>query len=176
MSNWTRYDTRALIEAAGDTPCMAPGVVRVIRRHYAEDGLVERMARFEQFIDATNGLPSVWGASDCSLRIADWVIVNGHDDPAAEWRGTYDSESTCRALLVARGGLSGHVATCAAQIGMKPLSEPRFGSIAVIGSQTNSDRQWSAIWGGRRWMVLWGNAVSAQWVPFAAKPLGIWAV
>lgn len=174
--NWTRHDTRALIEAADDVPRITPGAVRVIRRHYAEDGLIERMARFERFINATNGLPSVWGETDCSLRIADWVAENGHPDPGAEWRGTYDSESTCRTLLERRGGLVGHIAACAAEIGLKPIHEPEFGSIAVVGALSNPHRQWSAIWGGRRWMVLWGNEVSARWMPFAAKPLGIWAV
>lgn len=174
--NWTRADTRALIQAASEVPCMSRGVVTVIRQHYAEPGLVDRMARFEDFMDRTNGLPSIWGQSDCSLRIADWVVENGHADPAADWRGTYDSEGACRALLACRGGLIGHVATCAAEIGLEPISEPAFGSIAVIGASNNSDRQWSAIWGGKRWMVLWGNEQSARWTPFAAKPLGIWAV
>lgn len=176
MGNWTRHDTRALIEAADDVPCISTGVVRVIRRHYAEDGLVDRMARFEEFMDRTNGLPSVWGASDCSLRVADWVIENGHPDPGANWRGTYDSESSCAALLGARGDLIGHVTACAASIGLRPIPEPAFGAIAVVGSLSNPARQWSAIWGGRRWLIYWGNETGARWMPFAAAPLGIWAV
>jgi hypothetical protein len=174
--NWTRQNTRALIEAAADVPCITRGAVKVIRRHYAEDGLVERMAAFEDFCDRTNGRPSVWGESDCTLRVADWVAENGYPDPAAVWRGTYETEAECRALLVARGGLIGHVQACASDIGLKPIYEPEFGCIAVVGAGCNSDRQWSAIWNGARWLVLWGNEQAAHWTPFVAKPLGLWRV
>lgn len=174
--NWTRHDTRRLIEAAEERPAMSRGVVRVIRRHFAERGLVERIARFNDFYAQTNGRPSLWGQSDCTLRIADWVAWNGHEDPGADWRGTYDSEASCRLLLLPRGGLIGHVAACAASIRLRPLVEPEFGAIAVIGARENSDRQWSAIWNGARWLVLWGDESGAVWKPFAAAPLGIWRV
>lgn len=174
--NWTRHDTRALIEAAEDKPCISPGAVRVIRRHYAEPGLVERMARFEDFCDRTNALPLIWGQADCSLLIADWAIENGHADPAGHLRGAYDTEAGCRALLGARGGLLSVVGDCAARIGLHALHEPEFGAVAVIGSARNQDRQWAAIWNGRRWLVKWGDEASARWAPFAASPLGMWAV
>lgn len=174
--NWTRHETRALIEAADDRPCISRGAVRVIRRHHAEPGLVERMARLEDFCDRTNPLPHAWGGPDCTLLLADWAVENGHPDPAADWRGAYDSETSCRALLAARGGLTAHVEACAADIGLTPLHEPEFGSIAVIGSDRNIDRQWGAIWNGARWLVKWGDGTSARWTPFAARPLGIWRV
>lgn len=148
----------------------------MIRRHYAEPDLVARMALFDDFCDRTNALPFVWGQSDCSLLIADWLVENGHPDPAAEWRGTYNDEASCRALLAARGGLLAHVGDCAARIGLRPLHEPAFGAVAVIGSERNVDRQWAAIWNGRRWLVKWGDEASARWTPFAAKALGIWSV
>jgi hypothetical protein len=150
----------------------------VLRRHFAEPGVVERMARLDAFCARTSTFPHVWGSADCTLLIADWLVENGHPDPAAEWRGAYDSEASCRALLAGRGGLIGHVAACAAQIGLTPLHEPEFGCIAVIGSAVNPDRQWSAIWNGARWLVRWvsvrdGDEVPS-WSPFAAKPLGMW--
>jgi hypothetical protein len=176
MTNWTRADTRALIEAADERPCISVGVVRVIRRHHAEPGLVERMARLEDFCECTNSQPFVWGQSDCSLLIADWAVENGHPDPAASWRGSYSTEDSCRALIAERGDLRTVVAACALSIGLQPLYEPEFGSIAVIGSETNPDRQWSAIWNGRRWLVKWASGDAARWTPFAAKPLGIWRI
>lgn len=174
--NWTRQDTRVLIEKAADRPCISRGAVRVIHRHYAEPGLVERMARLEDFCERTNRLPLVWGLSDCSLLIADWALENGHDDAAAELRGAYDTEPGCRALLAARGGLLAVVGGCAAGLALTPLHEPEFGAIAVIGSLANPDRQWSAIWNGARWLVKWGNETAAPWTPFAAKSLRIWRV
>lgn len=172
--NWTRHDTRALIEAAEERPAMSAWVVKAIRRHHGEDGLIEKLARLETF--TLSCAPHIWGQSDCSLDVADWVTLNGHSDPAADWRGIYDSEASCRALLERRGGLLAHVADCAAGVGLSRLHEPELGCIAVIGSATNSDRQWAAIWQGFRWLVKWGDETGARWVPFAGKPLAMWRV
>lgn len=174
--NWTRHDTRALIEAAAERPCVSIGVVKTIRRHHGEDGLVERIARLESFTDAS-AVPFVWGQSDCALLIADWAVANGHPDPAAHLRGTYDTEDACRSLLVAAGGLSAVVADCAARIGLKALHEPAFGAVGVIGSATNQARQWAGIWQGHRWMVRWLSPDGRPtWALFSARPLAMWAV
>ncbi|MET3925929.1 hypothetical protein [Devosia sp. 2618] len=170
--NWTRHDTRALIEAAEERPIMSMWSVRAIRSHHGEDGLIERLSRLEDFILTRR--PYVWGQSDCSMSIADWVALNGHPDPGAEWRGTYDDENSCAALLERRGGLANHIAACAANAGLQPIHEPELGCIAVIGSQHDQKRQWSAIWNGFRWLVKWGGGDG--WVPFAAKPIAMWRV
>lgn len=175
--NWSRQDTRALIEAATDRPCISIGAVKTIRRHYAEIGLVERMARFERFVGETDATPHVWGVSDCSLLIADWAIANGLPDPASDLRATYSSEKECRALLASRGGLLAVVGACALSIGLKPIQEPQFGAVAVIGSIERQERQWSAIWNGHRWMVRWVSADGRpMWSPFLAKPISIWKI
>lgn len=174
--NWTRHDTRALIEAAEDRPVMSRAVVRIIRRHHGEERLVERMALLEDFIRHTHARPFEWGASDCSLMVADWCVANGHEDPAAAWRGSYATEAECRALIAWRGDLVAVVAGCATVAGLKPISEPEFGCVAVVGSQSVLARQWSAIWNGRRWAVRWLSPSGPMWSPFAAKPLGMWRV
>ncbi len=174
MANWTPHDTRALIEAAPRAPVMSKWAVATIRRHHHEPDLVERMARLEDFVLSCS--PHVWGKSDCSLAIADWVAANGHDDPGAPWRGTYSNEQECRALLQQRGGLVAHIADCAASVDLRPIHEPEFGCIAVIGSPHNPERQWSAIWQGFSWLVKWGDERAAQWVPFKAKSLAMWRV
>lgn len=177
MPNWTRHDTRALIEATAEKPCISIGAVKAIRRHHDEEGLVERMARFETFVGETDATPHVWGVSDCSLMVADWCVANSHPDPAAELRGRYRTEEQCRALLEGRGGLFAVVAVCAQVAGLKPLHEPEFGCVAVIGSAVRQDRQWSAIWNGHKWMVRWLSADRRpMWAPFIAKPLGMWRV
>lgn len=176
MQNNTWQHIRGIWRAAGDRPVASRGAVEVLRRHFAEDGIVERMARFEAFCERTNALPFVWGKSDCSLLVADWAVENGHDDPAAAWRGKYSTEEQCRALVAERGGLRDVIAACAFSVGLKPLREPAFGAVGVIGSERNPERQWGTIWNGRRWMTWWGDERSARWTPFAAKPLGIWRV
>lgn len=172
--NWTRQDTRKLVEAAGDRPVMSSWAVKTIRRHHGEDGLVERMARLESFL--LDRKPHVWGQSDCSLVIADWVALNGHHDPGAEWRGAYDTEEDCRALLERRGGLVAHIGACASDVGLTPILEPEFGCIAVVGSKHDDRRQWAAIWQGFRWLVKWGDGNAARWVPFSARSLAMWRV
>jgi len=174
MGNWTRHDTRALIEAAEERPIMAKWVVQAIRRHHGEPGLVEKMARLGDF--TLTAAPHVWGQSDCSLIIADWAMVNGYPDGAADLRGTYSTEAECRTVLAERGGLVATVGACASSIGLTPLHEPEFGCIAVIGSAHNPARQWAAIWSGFRWLVKWGDERAARWVPFAAPALTIWRI
>lgn len=177
MANWTRHDTRALIEAAEERPVISIGAVKTIRRHHGEDGLVERMARFEAFIDETNLTPHVWGVSDCSLMVADWALANGHPDPAADLRGTYATEAECRALLAARGGLAAVVEDCARRAGVEPVYEPEFGCVAVIGAPSRPERQWCAIWNGHNWMVRWlATDGRPLWAPFSARPLGMWRI
>lgn len=177
MGNWTRHDTRALIEAASDHPIITKHVVQTIRRHHHEPGLVERMARLEMFVLDTDCQPHVWGQADCSLAMADWAMANGYPDSANDLRGTYATEQECRALLAARGGLIATVAACADRLGLARLHEPEFGCIAVVGSPHNPDRQWSAIWNGHRWLIRSIEGPErARWVPFAAKSLAMWRV
>lgn len=176
MANWTRHDTRALIEAAEERPCISVGVVKSILRHHAETGLIEMMARLERFAD-DHTVPFIWGVSDCALLIADWVVANGYSDPAAHLRGQYKDEQSCSAILEPAGGLSTIVADCAARAGLTPILEPRFGCVAVIGSAHNRHRQWAAIWQGHKWMVRWVSPDGRPtWALFAAKPLSMWAV
>ncbi|WP_161796833.1 DUF6950 family protein [Devosia soli] len=165
-----------MIEAAGEKPCVSIGAVKAIRRHHGEPNLVERMARFEGFIDQQT-VGFVWGQTDCALLLADWAIACGHSDPAPHLRGQYDTEDGCRAILAAAGGLPNVVQACAASIGLKPLHEPEFGAVAVIGSATNSARQWGAIWQGHKWLVRWlAKDGRPTWALFAAKPLSLWRV
>lgn len=175
--NWTRHDTRALIEAAEDVPRISIGMVKAVRRHHAEVALVDRMARFERFMAETMETRHAWGRSDCSLMVADWCMANGYTDPAAALRGAYTTEDECRSLVALRGDLCAVVTDCAELAGLKPISEPQFGCVAVIGSPSNADRQWSAIWSGHKWMVRWMAADGRpMWARFTAKPLKMWRV
>lgn len=176
MPNNSWQHIRALWRAADDRPRASRAVLSILRRHHAEQGVVERMARFERFIAETNATPHVWGVSDCSLIVADWAEANGHPDPAVNWRGEYATEAECAALLDERGGLREVVLACARTAGLKPLHEPEFGCVAVIGSVKAPTRQWSAIWNGHRWMVRWLANEGPTWTGFSAPALGMWRV
>src|SRR5690554_5794385 len=153
MGNWTRHDTRALIEAAGERPFMSKWAGKAIRRHHHEPDLVERIARLEDFVTETERTPFVWGRSDCTLMVADWAVWNGLLDSVADLRGTYATEGEARALIADNGGLVSLFGERAEAAGAVPIREPEFGCIAVIGSPHNPERQWSAIWQGFHWIV-----------------------
>ncbi|WP_375597566.1 DUF6950 family protein [Devosia sp. Naph2] len=169
-------EIRSLWRAAEERPRASRGAVTVLRRHFHEPRIVERMAAFENFIEQTSRRPFVWGQSDCSLMVADWCVWSGYEDPAAAWRGTYSDEAGCRALVAERGDLMAVVAACASVAGLKPIHEPEFGCVAVIGSAHRPERQWAAIWNGARWAVWFGNADRVQWEAMSAKALAMWRV
>lgn len=181
MTNSNHWqEIRTLWKAAEDRPVASRQAVHVLRRHFHEAGVVERMAAFEDFVRQTstqgqaNGFR--WGASDCTLMVADWCLFNGYDDPAAAWRRTYDDEASCRALIAQRGDLVDVLDACALSVGMKRITEPEFGCVAVVGSKSVPERQWGAIWNGARWAVWLGDAVGVQWQPLMAKALTMWRV
>ncbi|MBO9589525.1 hypothetical protein [Devosia sp.] len=173
-------EIRTLWKAAEERPVATRHVVQVLRRHFHEAGIVERMAAFEDFVRQTSIQGQVngfrWGATDCSLMVADWCLANGHDDPAASWRGQYGDEASCRALVAERGDLVAVLDACAISVGLKRIHEPEFGCVAVVGSKSNAERQWAAIWNGARWAVWLGNADGVQWQPMMAKGLTMWRV
>ena len=176
--NWTLHDTFALIRAAGERPRLRSlaevrALVKVIGRHHHEDELVETLARLQPLFEANDGKPFVWGERDCSLVLADWLVLNGYPDPAIDLRGTYADEDGCKAVLDGQGGVLGVVGNCAARAGLSPAHEPRCGAVAVIGSPTNPARQWGAIYSGTGWMVFWRDG----WTNFAsARCLKMWDV
>lgn len=175
MSNsW--QEIRRLWGAAEERPRASRGAVMVLRRHFAEAGIVERMARLERFCGQTDAQPFIWGVVDCSLLLADWGLANGHADAGAEWRGRYDDEASCRALVAEHGTLRDVVADCFEGIGCRQIVEPELGAVAVIGSIHNPTRQWGAIWNGARWLVKGGVRGTDRWVSIAAMPLGIWRI
>ena len=169
---------RSLWRSAEERPRATRSALRVLRRHFHEEGIVERMAAFEDFIvqSSRSSVGFQWGISDCSLMVADWCMANGHDDPAAALRGTYHDEQQCRSLIDASGDLVDVVSACAASARLKRINEPQFGCVAVVGSACRPDRQWAAIWNGARWAVWTVNGNRSEWQPMMAKALCMWRV
>jgi len=147
-------------------------VLGVLRRHFHEPDLVERLARFEGFSSQIALKPFAWGRDDCSLLVADWVIANGYADPAAHLRGTYADEASCMTIVESAGGLVPLFGDCLAQVGLSPAHEPRFGAVAVIGARSDIHRQWGAIWNGRAWLARFQDGFQL----FTARPLAMWSV
>lgn len=176
--NITGHIIRAAYRAASDRPRMERGLLTVLRRHFHEEGVVERFARLQRFAGSINGREFVWGRRDCALVLADWLIANGIGDVASDLRGAYGTEAECKALLAARGGLVRVVAACAAETRLKPAHEPRLGAVGVIGSAANANKQWGAIWMGRRWLMLAQDPETGtcHFAPVTARPLAMWGI
>lgn len=77
--------------------------------------------------------PTFWGVSDCCMMPADWVMeALSIPDPAAEFRGTYDSEESANAIVVAYGGIQNIFAGVAASIGLPETVMPVDGDIGIV--------------------------------------------
>lgn len=122
---------------------------------------------------AANGA-RLWepGKVDCCIVLADWSMWLGYEDPAPHLRGIYDSEDGFRAIIAARGGVVPVVATCAANIGLKPTTRPRCGDIGVIGSHANIERQFGAIHDGSSWLIRMHGGFARM----TARTLAAWSI
>jgi hypothetical protein len=85
----------------------------------------------------------VWGEHDCMLFAADWVREVSGVDPAARWRGKYNSQWQAEALLATQGGMGeamaqalsacnwSTVSVVALEAGDVVLAAPREGVVAA---------------------------------------------
>jgi hypothetical protein len=125
----------------------------------------------ETFIRENIRLPWLPGHVDCLLVLADWCMWNGWPDPAADLRGTYHDEAGYQAIIAKAGGAVPFVGGRADRIGLRRSETAVVGSIAIIGSKTDIQRQWGAIWDGSSWRVRFVN----DYPPVKARSLAIWS-
>lgn len=72
-----------------------------------------------------------WGARDCGLIQADWLIATGRPDPAAAVRGRYDSAESCLAVCGAPDYQTA-ISVIADGAGLQRITDPMGGDIGVI--------------------------------------------
>lgn len=130
------------------------------------------MADLSAFLAENGALPWAWGSVDCCMVLSDWAQANGHGDPLAQYRGTYDDETACLAIVVGRGGVLPIVSDGCARVGLVPTDVRAPGVIAVIGSLRTPTRQWGALWGGSGWLVRGPDGFASMTAP----TLGMWSV
>lgn len=130
------------------------------------------IADLAAFLAVHGALPHDWGATDCSLVLADWAIANGHGDAAAHLRGSYATAAECQAVVAAAGGVLPLVAGCASALGLQRIALAERGAIGVIGSAARIHRQWGAIFDGADWQVR----LATGFVALKAAPLAIWRI
>lgn len=105
--------------------------------------------------------------------LADWLIENGHPDPAADLRGAYSTALGCKRLVRRRGGLVAVVAACVAKPDLPRTIAPKVADIGVIETMTLEGLQMvGAICTGPRWAMLGVKGL----VSVTASPVAAWAV
>ncbi|MDJ0631053.1 MAG: hypothetical protein QNJ44_22535 [Rhodobacter sp.] len=73
-----------------------------------------------------------WGENDCMLVLADWVHAQGHPDPAAEVRGTYDRAQSRQAVEFLRAPVETAARYFEGVAGLTRTEAPGPGDIAVL--------------------------------------------
>lgn len=92
--------------------------------------------RLAALLSEARNRPFEWGAHDCMLFAADAVVALTGRDPAAEYRGAYDSALGASRIADPFGGYAGLIDHCLAGIGSR-LGNMKFaqrGDIALIGT------------------------------------------
>lgn len=126
----------------------------------------------KRFIEHHNRLPQEWGKVDCCLALADWAVWLGQEDPAIFLRGSYRTEEGCKELVRSSGGLVPLIEMCNEKTRLWTRTpDPVTGSIGVIGSAKVINRQFGAIYDGRRWNVR----MEQGFVGMTASPISIWS-
>ncbi len=123
--------------------------------------------RLLKTIQAAEERPFSWGQHDCCLFAADCAQAMCGEDFAAEFRGTYNTETGAKKALLRTGGSLERV--LARFLDEVPVKLARRGDIAVVESI------------GRRCAgVLFGGAVlvpgESGLVRLRVKPLSTWRV
>jgi hypothetical protein len=96
-------------------------------------------AALTAWLGALDGVPCVWGESDCCMLLAGWLRSLGvaMDLPA------YASEAEARRIIARAGGLVALLDPIASKAGLQPVHHPRFGDVCVIALE---HAQVGAIW------------------------------
>jgi hypothetical protein len=103
-------------------------MVRLARRSRAELQTTE----LGDFLSDTLRRERGWGVLDCFLFAADWVQARRGVDPAAAYRGRYDSEIGAKRFMVQAGGFEALVDVAMAGCGLVRTSAPVRGDVAMI--------------------------------------------
>lgn len=106
-------------------------------------------ARLTAFIREAMRREFIWGDRDCILFCTDWVQELTGVDPAARWRGSYQSEAEAQAIIDGFGSL---VALCdEGYTGILERCDPEDALVGVIKSHSGDI---GVIRSGLSWVML----------------------
>ena len=73
-----------------------------------------------------------WGEQDCTLWVADFVLLVTGLDPGISFRGKYKTRLGCERLLKRRGGLVALVSDAMAAADIAGTNDPGRGDVGII--------------------------------------------
>lgn len=97
------------------------------------------------------------GGDDCLMFCASWVEHVRGIDPAAEYRGKYETEEQAVAMIKKAGGMLSLVDRIARKSGIVRTGNPQNGDIALITARSATDmgiKEIGAIKFGHQWACL----------------------
>lgn len=91
-------------------------------------------AELDAFLEAALGEAFIWGASDCVLFPADWVLRRTGRDPAAAYRGRYRTAIGAERIIRVARGLEPLSAAGLAAAGWVASKSPRRGQVGLLAA------------------------------------------
>jgi len=127
------------------------------------------------FLDQAARTPFVWGGlagQDCMIFVADWALLRTGRDPAARWRGSYDSEAGAGLILDALGGLVPLLDEGLGADGWVSTADPVSGDIGAVEVRAVDGR--AALAGAVRTGGLWAVKAQSGLGLIRAAPAAAW--
>ncbi|QYC10558.1 DUF6950 family protein [Brevundimonas nasdae] len=111
------------------------------------------MAELKSFLRAEIGKPLIYGRSDCLLFASDWWLLISGRDPAADYRGTYHTETEAEAIIAAAGGIERLTEKAMANAGGVEVAAPMAGDVGLVRAigEDGCSVTVGAVHTGRRW-------------------------
>lgn len=113
----------------------------------------------DAFLEDMARRPFVDGEADCVLTVADWVVANGHPDPAAPFRGRYRTALGRERIVRREGGLLAVMEAGAKRSDLIETQTPERGDVGLIEMR---GQQLAAIRQGRLWAIKSSRGLTAE--------------
>jgi len=118
-----------------------------------------QVADLGRFLERMTSEPFVDGATDCILTVSDWIVLNGHPDPAEPFRGRYRTALGRERILRREGGLLSLMQRGADRASLQQTASPRPGDVGLVSM---SGLELAAICLGARWAAKGLGVVVAE--------------
>lgn len=113
----------------------------------------------DAFLETMACRPFDDGKTDCILTVADWIVLNGHPDPAEPYRGRYSTALGRERLQRRLGGLRAVMDAGAFRSGLSCVRRAKRGDVGLIRS---NGEELAAICLGRLWAAQGAGLMVAR--------------